>query len=240
MSKLKVPSLQHLARIWQSDPQKIKRLLVGLAKHGPTFSYEPLYLSVRDLLVLGMPYEQIEDGIRRGVKREDVKQNFLGVLPLIRDHFEGASASFVQAVTPRYYSVGRGIMVPFSPPLIYGAMGQIHFPWFSFWRSNPLAAERLSLFVTMVEEVLLQDSDLDDAKFTILDFSAPSPRDSRQLTVIDARDVPRISPARKVEMLSIFAEGYLLAKAEVSAGQYVEKEVDAGFDVNQLQFGFEG
>lgn len=48
-------------------------------------------------------------------------------------------------------------MVPFEGPMIYGVGGQLYFPWFSFWRRNPLANERLSLFVTLVEEVLLQD-----------------------------------------------------------------------------------
>jgi hypothetical protein len=37
--------------------------------------------------------------------------------------------------------------------------GQVYFPWFSFWRSNPLADASLSLFVMVVEEVLLQDPD---------------------------------------------------------------------------------
>src|SRR6185312_11447689 len=159
MSKLKVPSLQHLARIWHPDPLAIRRVLVGLAKHGPTFSYEPLYGAVRDLLYLKVPYEQVLEGIRRGTKREDVRENFLSVMPLLRNHFEGVSATFVQSVARRFYPVGRDLAIPFQPPLIYGEDGIIHFPWFSFWRSNPLSAERLTLFVTIVDDVLLQDPD---------------------------------------------------------------------------------
>ena len=64
----------------------------------------------------------------------------------------------------RHYPVGRGLMVPFEPPLVYGIGGQLYFPWFSFWRRNPLSDERLSLFVTLVDEVLLQDPDLDTAR----------------------------------------------------------------------------
>ena len=107
--------------------------------------------------------------------------------------------------------------MPFDPPLIYGVGGQIHFPWFSFWRSNPLKDEALALFVTMVEELLVQDPDLEAARFTILDFSAPKPKAPRRLTIIDARDISRVTPERKAEMLAVFAEGYRLAEAELAS-----------------------
>ena len=188
-----------------------------MTKKGPAFSYEPLFGAVRDLLLLRIPYAQIEEGIRRGTAREDVRENFLSVLPLIRDHFDGVHANFVHAVTGRFYSVGRGLLVPFDPPLIYGVAGRIHFPWFSFWRSNPLAAERLSLFVTVVDDVLLQDPDLLQADFSILDFSAPKPKEPRELKIIAAADIPRISNARKKEVLDIFAEGYDLARKELQS-----------------------
>jgi hypothetical protein len=154
---------------------------VALAENGPTFNYEPLFSAVRDILVFGQPYEQIAEGMRRGIPREAVRDNMLGVLPLIREHFDGIAPSFVQSVGRRYYPVGRGLMVPFDPPVIYGAGGQIHFPWFSFWRSNPLTSERMSLFVTIVEEVLLEDPDLENARFVILDFSAAGPKLPRTL-----------------------------------------------------------
>jgi hypothetical protein len=137
----------------------------------------------------------------------------LGVLPLIRDHFSGVAPDFFQAVDRRYYPVGRGLMVPFEPPMIYGVGGQLHFPWFSFWRQNPLARERLSLFVTLVDEVLLQDPDLEKARFEVLDFRALNGK--RELTVLDACEIPRVDEAQKMEMLSTFAEGFFLAQAEL-------------------------
>ena len=216
MTNLRVPSLQHLVRNWRGDPLRVRQLLVRLAQNSPTFNYDPLFGAVRDMLVFGQPYEQIVEGMRRGIRRPYVLKNYLDVLPLIRDHFDGLEPAFVQAVDRRYYPVSRELMVPFQPPLICGVGGQIYFPWFSFWRINPIADERLSLFVTMVEEVLCQDPDLENAKFEILDFSAPSPNRLRELTVIDACDVPRVSTEQKAEMLAIFAEGYLLAKAELA------------------------
>jgi hypothetical protein len=69
--------------------------------------------------------------IRRGIKRADVRENLLGVLPLIRDHFASVAPDFVQGIDRRYYSIGRGLMVPFDPPLLYGTGGKLTFPWFS-------------------------------------------------------------------------------------------------------------
>jgi hypothetical protein len=215
MSDLRVPTVQHLARNWRNDPALIARILVRLALNPPRFNYNPLYSAVRDLLVLGVPYDQVVEGIRR-IKRESVRNNLLSVLPLIRDHFAGVSPDFYQTIDKRYYPVGRGLMVPFDPPMIYGVGGQLYFPWFSFWRSNPLANERLSLFVTIVDEVLMDDPDLEAARFEILDFSCPEPKSPRVLTVIDARDIPRVTEARKMEMLEAFAEGYFRAVAVLS------------------------
>jgi hypothetical protein len=215
MAKLRVPSLQHLARNWRSDAGKVKRALVELATNSPNFSYDALFGAVRDMLVLGIPYEQVEEGIRR-IKREDLRDNLLSVLPLIRLHFSEVAPTFVQSVARRYYPVGRHLMVPFEPPMIYGVGGQIYFPWFSFWRSNPLADERLSLFVSIVDDVLLQDPDLEEARFQILDFSAPSPKDLRDLSVIEATEIPRLSIERRNEMLTVFAEGFALAEAELA------------------------
>ncbi|HEU0216670.1 MAG TPA: hypothetical protein VFQ90_08415 [Stellaceae bacterium] len=155
MTGLRVPTVQHLARNWRRDVASIARLLVRLALNPPRFNYNPLYSAVRDLLVLGVPYQQVEEGIRRGIRRLTVRDNLLSVLPLISDHFADVRPDFCQTIEKRYYPVARGLMVPFEPPMIYGVGGQIYFPWFSFWRQNPLAQERLSLFVTLVDEILL-------------------------------------------------------------------------------------
>lgn len=236
MAKLRVPSVQHLARNWRANPAAIARALMTLALHPPRFNYDPLYLAVRDMLVLGVPYEQVVEGIRRK-KREDVRENLLGVLPLIRDHFAGVSPSFYQVIDRRYYPVGRGLMVPFEPPMIYGVGGQLHFPWFSFWRGNPLAKERLALFVTLVDEILMQDPDLEAARFEILDFSCPVGEDERSLEVIDASEIPRVSETRKKEMLATFADGFFLALEGLAESRQSTEGADNSpdSDSNQLE-----
>lgn len=86
MSKLKVPSVQHLARNWRNTPERTCRKLVALVENPPIFNYNALFAAVRDMLVFNQPYDEIVEGIRRGIKRADVRENLLGVLPLIRDH----------------------------------------------------------------------------------------------------------------------------------------------------------
>lgn len=211
MVGLRIPSVQHLARNWRSEPAVVARDLVRLALNPPRFNYNPLYSAIRDILILRVPYDDVVVGIQKSIKRDAVRGNLLGVLDLLKDHFSGISPDFYQTIDRRYYPVGRGLMVPFEPPMIYGVGGQLYFPWFSFWRSNPLASERLSLFVTLVDEILMQDPDLDSAKFEILDFSCPKAKQPRLLRVIDTRDVPRVDERRKVEMLECFAEGYFRA-----------------------------
>lgn len=216
MPRLKVPSLQHLARNWHQNPDVIKNRLIRLVRKPPTFNYESIFSAVEDLLLLRLPYEQVIEGIRRGTRRADVRDNLLGLLPLVRDYFLDVAPDFYQSIARRYYPAGRGILVPFDSPLIYGVSGTIHFPWFSFWRRNPLASKRLSLFVSLVDEVLLQDPDLENAKFVILDFSASAPKQPRQLHIVDAARIPRLNKESLAEMLSIFAKGYRQAKAELA------------------------
>jgi hypothetical protein len=117
-------------------------------------------------------------------------------------------------------------MVPFEPPMIYGVGGQIYFPWFSFWRRYPLAQEPLSLFVTIVDEVLLQDPDLEHARFQILDFSCAGPKEPRILTIIEARDIPRLDGSRKTAMLEAFAEGYFRAVATLAGGANIDPDAN--------------
>jgi hypothetical protein len=210
MAELHVPTVQHLARNWRADPMMIAKILVRLAEHPPIFNYNPLYGAVRDLLILNVPYDQVVEGIKK-LKRASVRENLLTVLPLIRDHFAGITPDFFQSIGRRYYPIARGLMVPFEPPMIYGVGGQLYFPWFSFWRQNPLANERLALFIAIVRDVMMQDPDLETARFEILDFSSLGPRQPRVLRIIDASEIPSIDEARKNQMLEGFAEGYFLA-----------------------------
>lgn len=145
MAGLHIPSVQHLARNWRSEPEFIANQLVRLVHNPPRFNYNSLYGAVRDMLILNANYEDIVKGVSRE-KRDSVRKNLIEVLPLLKSHFEGVAPDFYQSIAKRYYPIGRGLMVPFDSPMIYGIGGQLYFPWFSFWRSNPLSGGR---FVTL-------------------------------------------------------------------------------------------
>lgn len=214
MKMVKVPSLQHLSRNWHPDPIRVKDELLKLVYSAPTFSYAVLYDLVRDLVVLKVPYDQVEAAVRSRVKRDNVRENYLALLPMISDYFEGVSPSFVHDVAPQQYSVARDLKIPFKPTLVYGTSTGLQLPWFSFWRSNPLTELRLSLFVSLALEIIENDADLEGANFQVLDFSSPRGGQSRSLQVIRSENVPRLSSSAIKEMLGIYAEGYRLAILE--------------------------
>jgi len=226
MKELRVPSIQHLARNWHNDPNVIAKKLVTLALRPPNFNYSPLISATKDLLVLNASYDSVLEGLSR-LPRRDVRENFLEVLPLISKHFSDLSPVFYQNVSRRHYQLGRELAVPFDPIMIYGINGQLYFPWLSFWRSNPLGKERLSLFVTLADEILMQDPDLEDARFEILDFSRSKAKAPRELRVTDARDIPRVDDARKASMLETFAQGFLMAKSILAADRAAESPESA-------------
>lgn len=101
---VKVPSLQHMARNLCDTPDGVRRKIVALAKHPPQFSYAPLFAAVRDMLVFGIPYTQVVEGIRRAEKRVSVRELLIEVLPLIGNHFAGIQPdSPPRQVARRYY-----------------------------------------------------------------------------------------------------------------------------------------
>jgi hypothetical protein len=236
MSKLKVPSLQHLARNWKPDSGMISRDLVRLVRNPPFFNYRPVFSAAQDLLQFGQPLNEVLEGIRRAEKREKVRGNFLELVPLIADHFRDVRPDFVNPVSTRLYSIGPDLAIPFTPPLVYGVGGQLYFPWFSFWRQNPLRDAKLRLFVTLVDEVLRDDPDLESANFQILDFSCPEPGEGRVLSVQNTNEIEPLPHEEKVAMLEIFADGFQKARtileSEPVRAPREDRDEDDNYDDN--------
>jgi hypothetical protein len=216
MPRLTIPSIQHLARHWRSDPRLITRTLVGLAKRPPNFSYGVVSVAARDLLAFHQPYDEVLEGIRRVEKRENILKNFMEILPLIDGYFKSVTPDAVNAIDAQTYNVGTRLKVPFRPPFLYVANGRLHLPWLSFWQSNPLAGVNLSLFATMIDDLVRNTPGLRGAKATLLDFSRPKPNVPRQLRLIALEGIPRIPNAEKLEMLATFAEAFFMAQQELS------------------------
>lgn len=210
MSKPNVPSLQHLCRNWHHDPQVVSKRLIRLADNPPHFNYNLLFKLARDMLVFGHEYKDLLGAVNR-ISHKDTREIYKEILPLLWAHFDGENPDFFSDIEPRFYTVGRDLLVPFKPPFIYGSGGQLTFPWLSFWKSNPLRQEALSLFVTLVFEMLADDPDHDKARFVIVDFSAPARGEKRQVNVLPASEIPRVTEAQKREMLDAFASGFQTA-----------------------------
>lgn len=232
--KLKVPSLQHLARMSKSDSTRVMKQLLALLENSPTFSYEPLYALISDMLVLRTPYEQVVEAVLRKGYRKDVEQRYLDILPLVKKFFDGHQVTAALPIAPRYYPLAKDLRVPFSPPMLFFSKRKAIFPWFLFWKSNPLKGESLSLFVTLVDEILKQDSDLDESKFVIVDLSFDEESEARILRVLPAETIPRLSDQRKRELLQVFVEGYRLAEAAAAQRTRDKENSESEIDPNQL------
>lgn len=217
MAKLKVPSLQHLARLSSPDPVRVQRELVRLVKNAPNFSYEPLYKILRQRVSWNISWAQLQESIRLSSYSAQIKARYLDILPLLKSYVDSRDFEFMNTIVPRHYYVSRDLQVPFAPPMICGKSSKLIFPWFIFWKDNPLKDERLSLFATLVQEILNQDSDLEEAEVEIVDLSYNKEHKSRILDVVQMSAIPCLAESRKVELLATFATGFAAAKAELAS-----------------------
>ncbi|MCU7943991.1 MAG: hypothetical protein KZQ87_15030 [Candidatus Thiodiazotropha sp. (ex Cardiolucina cf. quadrata)] len=239
MAKLRVPSVQHLARHWYDSPKKIEDEFVKMAMNPPTFNYNALNDIARDSLLYKVPEDQIIKGIKEKEKRKRVQKILLEVVPLLHEHFSRVQYDFVNDVAPSFYPIGRrrDLRIPFKSVFIYGIGGQIYLPWLIFWKHNPLDDKQLSLFVTLVREILHQDPDLEEARFQILDFSASNSKECRQLRIIDTADIHTFNSKETAEMLAIFVEGFERAEARLKEVDIPSKrkETEVVVDVGQYR-----
>lgn len=216
MSGIKVPSLQHLARVYNNNPEKVKRNLLKVADGTPIFSYNPIYPFIIDYISLGVDYEQILKAINR-LKGDLARKNYAEIFPLIQEKFVLGMPKFVLTPPSSAYPVSRDILVPFSPAMFYRIGSEQCLPWFIFWRANPLAGENFSLLATLVREMMDSNPDLSPASLQFIDLSAPNKKSPRRLQTFDMKDILIISNKRKIEMLKTFSEGYHLAVAEYAS-----------------------
>lgn len=228
MGKVKIPTIQHVAGIWEPDPSRIAKKLLYLANNSPPFSYANLYRLVADLMSRGVPYEQIV-AAASGIKLSIARKNYLDILPLVRDYAASAGRVIVNDVTPRPYVIGRDLRISVNPPFMYFRDEEAHLPWFVFWKTNLFNEIRLKLFVTMLREVFKQDPDIDDASLHLVICSAPPLATERILQVLDTSAMPSLSRLERDEMLGIFTAGYAQAvQAQIEGRPSVQDAGDEG------------
>ena len=213
ITKPHFPSAQHLARMWEDSPEKTCKSLVKMVDASPPFSYARILPLISELLAFGTPIKRILLTADRQFGESALGSNAAEILPLIDAQVQKRKFHFAHPVAGRKYPLSRDLAIAFNPPVVCGDGSDIVFPWFSLWRTNPLNGERLSLFVSLITDMLLQDPDLDAARFEIWDLSAPSKGEARVLRVTDAAEIPLLTSKRKEEMLNTFVAGFELARS---------------------------
>jgi hypothetical protein len=222
MAKLKIPSLQHVARNSYESPQKVAQELIKLGKSPPIFSYSQLLDLIPDILQFEFSADDMIRIVQKKVTQVAIRENFIEILRLLEPYVREIKPTLVRRIGSRPYHLGRDLVIPFAPPIEYRVGSDIFLPWFSFWRTKALSGTRLSLFVTVIDEILMQDPDLENANFQILDFSTSGSNKSRELKIIDGRSVPRLSDVQKREMLDNYIEGFFIAQQYLSQGIQAE------------------
>lgn len=240
MPNLKVPSPAHLSLLYRETPEKVMKAQLALLNGAPNFSYQPLYKTMRGLLGAACSEKELLSAISRCALRADIKEKYAELAPLIADYFSEKKIAYAIEVAPRFYPVARDLLVPFTPPLIYADDNGLCLPYLIFWKKHALRGERLSLFASIVREILDEDPDLCDARFEIVDMSAGSntenESEARSLKIFSEDRIGKISKDRKRDMLSTFAEGFRRAK-QVAAGmpsKRKKRDQMEKFDPSQL------
>jgi hypothetical protein len=66
-------------------------------------------------LALHQPFDEVVEGLRRAVRREEDLDNFLEVLPLLDSYFKSIKPYAVLNVDSQFYRAGTRLKVPFYP-----------------------------------------------------------------------------------------------------------------------------
>jgi len=154
-------------------------------------------------------------------------KNLLDILRLIDDYFSTLVPDFPPIeVECRHYKIAPDIIIPFQPPLCYGVGGQLYLPYPNYWRNNPLWGKRLSVFMTIVDEIREQEPDLEQARVHILNYGIPQGETERRLIVVNEKEIPRVTREELAATLQIFADGYRAARDELAGVNYEKSRTD--------------
>jgi hypothetical protein len=200
---LRVRSLQQVIKNLHDQPKLVQTALVRTALNRPRISYRLLQKATQDRVCWNLPLAQIEAAIRRN--RPGHRDNLLELLSLIDGYFGSIVPDYPPIeVECRYYQIAPDIKIPFRPPLCYGIGGQLYLPYFNFWRRSPLKGKRLSVFMTILDDIRKQEPDIESARMPILDFSIPQGEEKRKLVVINEEEVERVTPSELQYWMQIF------------------------------------
>jgi hypothetical protein len=236
MARLNVPSLQQVIKNLFDTSDLVRRELVKTTLNPPRISYRILHGVTLELVCLGTPLAQIEAGIRRVEKRPGHLKNLLDILGMIDGHFRTLETDFPPIeVECRHYQIAPDIIIPFQPPLCYGLGGQLYLPYPNYWRNKPLRGKRLSIFMTIVDEIREQEPDLETARVHILNYGIPQGETERRLIVVDESEIRRVTRDELLAALQIFVDGYRAARDELAGVIYQKSKTDDGYRTDAKQ-----
>ena len=113
MSHLNFPSLQHMCKHWANDESQIAKSLIRLKENPPLFSYHSLNKGLYDILVLGVPSDQVARGIASKAKTAAIASSLLEILPIAEKHFRDVAPCHYLKIDTKNYRVGNKIQIPY-------------------------------------------------------------------------------------------------------------------------------
>jgi len=236
VKSLKVSSLQNLVRNSYLDEEKVRRELMRFAKGFTVVSYQKMDGFVVDLARMNLSLEDVEKAANR-IKPEKNRQVNLELLPFVEEYIQQRREYDYQEIDLRCYPLSRDLRVPFKSQFVLVNRCEVILPVFIFWRNKALDTGQMSLFMTLIKEILEQEPDLEDAKVQIVDFGAPKSKAPRTMEVIHGDEIELLSEEEKIDRLAIYVNALKSVNDELARNSTeAEKRPATTVDNNQLSF----
>lgn len=212
--------MQHVARLWRPTPGEIERGVLRLANSIPPITYSPLVKLLYQNIQFRDSVEQLGKCVENFEKRPHFQADFKHILDLTNEHVRHIESGLkISGVSHDNFVIGRGLYVPFKPMLVLTLPNREVLPWLLPWKKQALNSEQLSLLSEMIRSRMAQRPDLDSVELEFWDYSVSKSRGRsvRELTVVPAKHIPRLSQIELRNKLEIFAEGFISANSKLAA-----------------------
>lgn len=216
MNNIKIPPLLQMVRNAYDDPQKVHHEVVKSEKSRAPFSYQAIHKIVDQVIKFKTPLDEISYSIERIERRPFVLKQFNEVTPLLHRHFTDISPERVYSLLPLYYPLGKFGKTKFNPQMIYLKNGELFLPFINFWKFNPLSSEQKSLFLTLVDEILEEEPDLEDVNLQLIELSANGSNGIRTLKVVNTLEIERLDKTRTNILIDSYLTGLQSAYSEIA------------------------
>lgn len=240
MAELKLQTLQHFSTFCGGTVDEIKKKISKKQGGGFGVSYTSLRNKhIRDNLIIQTPTSQIRKCIDRknGAKDKECNHSVLDAYELYLRDKPNLKAVPIEH---RFYSLGRGFLVPVNPVCILIDKTTPKIFWPSFWKTpGKLDGIPSSIFGAIIRRAYFNQAQYDGLDLEFLDLSAPNGKGSRSARIYNLSDFPDLSDKE----LSSEMEKFLQAYSEVISSEETVKDTKSDktkpyIDPNQMGFEF--